>query len=95
MSITHRTENPICQRCLYLGSVDKVSCEKLSVHHIKMVEYNPDLAYDDDNLLTLCVPCHKHFDMLELSGRNSEAELEGEEIREATCYRGYINERHN
>lgn len=28
------------------------------VHHIKDADLYPELAYDDDNLISLCIGCH-------------------------------------
>ena len=83
----HREKYPVCQRCVYLGIVDKDSVKRLSVHHIRGLETAKDevelweLLLDPDNLLTLCAPCHKRYDMMELNGQREEAEDEGMEVR--------------
>ena len=81
LSKTYRAHHPICQRCKYLDNVTQTSCEKISVHHIEMINNAPHLAYDWDNLLSLCVPCHKYFDQIELAGKYKQAEQEGKEIK--------------
>jgi len=72
---------PICQRCKALDTLTQVSCEKPSIHHIEMIAKAPTRLLDWGNLLTLCRPCHKYFDGLELSGRAEQAEKEGFKIK--------------
>lgn len=64
-----------CQECKRQGKVSLDIYEpnkngrkkiKLVVHHIKELEFNPELALEDENLETLCVDCHnkihdRHF----------------------------------
>lgn len=45
---------------------------KLVVHHIKELEYNPELALEDDNLETLCVECHNKIHDRHFSSRPSQ-----------------------
>lgn len=52
--ILQRDRN-LCQRCLQAG---RLTTAKL-VHHVKPLEEHPDLAMDDKNLISLCVPCHE------------------------------------
>lgn len=54
-------DNQECQVCKDSGGV---TLTKLIVHHIKPLEYYPDLGLDEDNLLTVCHSCHNsiHFD---------------------------------
>ena len=56
-----------CQECKRQGKVSLDIYEpnkngrkkiKLVVHHINELEFNPELALEDDNLETLCVDCH-------------------------------------
>lgn len=68
-------DNYECQECRRQGKVAIDIYEpnkngrkkiKLIVHHIKELEYHPELALEDDNLETLCVECHnkihdRHF----------------------------------
>ena len=58
--------NPICERCLYLNELTYESATKLSVHHIYRRNRYPEMAFDEENLLTLCDACHhNYFDELE------------------------------
>jgi len=47
-------DNHECQRCKDAGGYSKGNV----VHHIKHLEDRPDLALDDDNLMTVCEACH-------------------------------------
>ena len=61
--------SPLCERCLEMG----ITKETEEVHHIKPVESTTDpskmkeLAYDYDNLQSLCKVCHGqvHIEMRE------------------------------
>lgn len=58
-------DNYECQRCKSLGrvTVDDLNKHKsLDVHHIKDLIDRPDLAYDLDNLVTVCVKCHNYLE---------------------------------
>ena len=46
----HLEKEPVCQWC---GSV-----KALNVHHIQPFHVNPSLELDQNNLITLCRPCH-------------------------------------
>lgn len=46
----------LCRWCLTHG---RLTYNSLEVHHIVPIEVNPDLALDDDNLITLCSICHE------------------------------------
>lgn len=54
-----------CQKCRKKGKIKvlKANSEKRNqrayVHHIKYLRDNPELALDDDNLITLCFSCHE------------------------------------
>lgn len=43
-----------CRECRKYGRAR----EAVTVHHIKHVDEYPELAYVDDNLISLCNPCH-------------------------------------
>lgn len=43
-----------CQDCKRYGRIR----EATEVHHIKFLEFFPELALDDDNLVSLCHACH-------------------------------------
>ena len=46
--------NPLCEDCEREGRVTLTE----EVHHIVGIEVNPDLAFDYDNLMSLCVHHH-------------------------------------
>jgi len=46
--------NPLCEDCYQLGRVEPAK----DVHHRKERKDFPDLAYDLENLQSLCKPCH-------------------------------------
>jgi 5-methylcytosine-specific restriction protein A len=50
--------NPLCEDCLREGKTTQVQ----EVHHIIPIEVRPDLAFDYDNLMSLCVVHHKKRD---------------------------------
>ena len=72
---------PVCQRCKAHETLTQESCVSLSLHHIEMIAKAPQRILDWENLLTLCKPCHKYFDSLELDGNAEKAELEGFQIK--------------
>ncbi len=43
-----------CQECKKYGRAR----EAKTVHHIKHVDEYPELAFVDENLISLCNPCH-------------------------------------
>lgn len=47
-------DNYECQHCKTKGKVGPAE----AVHHIKHLQYYPELALVDDNLITLCGVCH-------------------------------------
>ena len=44
----------LCQDCKRYGRMR----EATEVHHIQFLEFHPELAYDDRNLVSLCKRCH-------------------------------------
>lgn len=52
-------DNHECQWCKEAG---KVSKQRLEVHHIKPLKFYPSLAYDDENLVSLCFDHHSQAD---------------------------------
>ena len=46
----------LCAYCLAHG---KITYSELEVHHIVPIEERPDLAYEEDNLITLCEKDHE------------------------------------
>ncbi|PTH16537.1 hypothetical protein BU607_08410 [Staphylococcus auricularis] len=56
-----KRDNYECQACKRQGKVttiDRSKHKSLDVDHILELESHPELAYDMDNLETLCVSCH-------------------------------------
>ena len=57
--------NPLCQVCDSKGRTTLTE----QVHHIKPISAGVDdiektnLAYDPDNLLSICIPCHQEIHM--------------------------------
>ena len=54
-------DNYECQECKKQGivkTIDHTKHKSLDVDHIKELDSHPNLAYDMDNLVTLCVSCH-------------------------------------
>lgn len=49
-----RRDGYICQWCKRYGRIREAEV----VHHIKPVEDYPELAYIDDNLVSICNECH-------------------------------------
>ena len=43
-----------CQRCKRYGRIVQAT----TVHHVKHLEDRPDLAYDPENLISVCQACH-------------------------------------
>ena len=52
--------NPLCEDCLANG----VTTQTEEIHHIIPFSVRPELAYDYDNLRSLCVSCHKEAHQL-------------------------------
>lgn len=49
-----RRDKYLCQECKKYGKIK----EAVTVHHIKHADTHPELAYDDNNLESLCQGCH-------------------------------------
>lgn len=49
-----RWDGYLCQECREYGRMTQAT----TVHHIQHVEDHPELAYNDDNLVSLCEKCH-------------------------------------
>ena len=84
ISKAYREYYPVCQRCEYIGTISHRSTIHLSVHHIRGRIKYPLLAFDYDNLLTLCAPCHRIYTTLEREGNHAQSQIEGEMVRDAT-----------
>jgi len=56
--------SPLCERCLALDIITPVQ----EVHHIipwqtgRDAEHQERLAFDPDNVMSVCTPCHKILD---------------------------------
>ena len=77
-------DNPVCEECAKEGRTTPTK----EIHHIKPFEIDNDLslAYDYDNLISLCVECHKQaHEKLRMvgaaSGRYSPGVKQGVEYR--------------
>lgn len=46
--------NPLCEQCLLKGRVTEAQL----IHHIIPIDVDPNLAYEYDNLMSLCHNCH-------------------------------------
>lgn len=44
-----------CRECRRYGRIT----EAKEVHHVKHADEYPELAWDDDNLVSLCAACHR------------------------------------
>ena len=53
----------LCRVCLSLG---RLQYDALETHHIVPLAEDPEKAYDEDNLITLCVLHHKAADRGEI-----------------------------
>lgn len=51
-----RRDNYICQACLHEveGTIQKYNSKSLEVHHITKLSEDSSLAYEENNLITLC-----------------------------------------
>ena len=57
--IVLKRDNYECQHCKENGKVtNQYTVKELDIDHIKPLETHPHLAYELDNLMTLCVNCH-------------------------------------
>lgn len=54
LSRLKRMEQPLCEECLLYDVIKPADL----VDHVKEVEDHPDLAFDYDNLRSLCLSCH-------------------------------------
>lgn len=58
--------------CQVTKSIGQVSTDKLIVHHIKPLEYFPELSMDDSNLITVSHTNHNIIHGLTLAKFNDE-----------------------
>ena len=49
-----KRDNYVCQKCKRYGK----NVEATTVHHIKHLKNYPELALDENNLISLCERCH-------------------------------------
>lgn len=65
-------DNNECQECKKEGKITiKQHNKKLDIHHIKELEEYPELAYEESNLLTVCVIHHNILDNKHIKKNNS------------------------
>lgn len=57
-------EQPYCVQC---GKT-----KNLTVHHIKAPRGNPALFFARNNLVTICVTCHRYITQKEIAERNAD-----------------------
>ena len=57
LRIVKLTNSPYCEQCL-LGCVYTPA---YMVHHIQPISTHPHTALDEDNLMSMCKPCHSRL----------------------------------
>ena len=55
--IVERDKNE-CKPCADRGLV---TTDNLIVHHVKPIEFKPNLSLDESNLMTVCIGCHNYI----------------------------------
>jgi len=55
-------DNYECQECKKEGKLTTIQQSKLDVHHIKELKDYPELAFNNDNLITVCIYHHNLLD---------------------------------
>lgn len=55
-------DNYECQECKKKGKLTTIQHTKLDIHHIKELKDYPELAFDNNNLITVCVYHHNLLD---------------------------------
>ncbi|MBB6214973.1 5-methylcytosine-specific restriction endonuclease McrA [Anaerosolibacter carboniphilus] len=68
-------DNNECQKCKRRGRYSKATC----VHHKKHLKDYPELALTDDNLESLCDPCHNEEHPEKLIKKESSKKFINEE----------------
>ena len=63
----YKRDNWTCQKCGKKGGL-------LNAHHIIPWAGNEELRFNEDNLITLCVPCHAKIHYKDNLGRKSESQ---------------------
>ena len=63
-SLVYKRDNYKCRLC----GTDGIDENRLETHHIYPVKQFPELMYDIDNGITLCVKHHKRFEGIEYIG---------------------------
>ena len=69
--ILHRDGNE-CVHCKREGKVKAVEEYKIDINHIKPLEEYPELAYDENNLESICVHHHNIADDKQLEIKRKE-----------------------
>ena len=70
-----------CVLCFLSG---KIEYRQLQVHHIIKRVDNPSLAYDRDNLVTLCRTCHEEVEKLSPSKQRELLKIKQQEKEEVS-----------
>ena len=58
LSKLKRQYNPLCEECEKAGQTVVAA----GVHHKQTISERPDLAFDMDNLQSLCAKCHARME---------------------------------
>lgn len=60
-----KRDKGLCQRCLHKFHI--FNGEQLTVHHIKSRKEYPELMFEDNNLITLCLTCNLQMEAKDLN----------------------------
>ena len=60
-----KRDKGLCQRCLHKFNI--FNGEQLTVHHIKSRKEYPELMFEDNNLITLCLTCNLQMEAKDLN----------------------------
>ena len=64
LSVRYREEHPLCEQCAKSG----IATPADEVHHIVPITEAPWLRLEWNNLMALCVPCHRSMDQARRQG---------------------------
>jgi 5-methylcytosine-specific restriction protein A len=64
LSVRYREEHPLCEQCVKSG----IATPADEVHHIVPITEAPWLRLEWNNLMALCVPCHRSMDQARRQG---------------------------
>ena len=74
-----KRDNYECQECKREGKVTTKQENKLDIHHKKELELYPELAYEEENLETVCVRHHNILDNKILNNNKKRKKFINEE----------------